>query len=183
LISFRVEHLRETTSTSTLVLERARKGEPEGLVIMAEHQTAGRGQPGRKWESPERKNLLTSILLRPPIAPAKAPMLTQIGCQAVAQTLKSHYGILATCKRPNDVMSDGKKICGILTEAITMGSHLEAVVIGIGLNVNADLNELPAGATSMRILKTQNYEVHNVLENLLGTLKEKLTIFYRENHG
>jgi len=178
-----VEHLRETTSTSTLVLERARKGEPEGLVIMAEHQTAGRGQSGHKWESPEGKNLLTSILLRPPIAPAKAPMLTQIGCQAVAQTLETRYEILSTCKRPNDVMVDGKKICGILTEAITQGSHLEAVVIGIGLNVNTEIDELPAEATSMRITKVQTYEVQNVLKNLLGTLKDKLTIFYRENHG
>ncbi len=178
-----MEHLREATSTNTLALERARKGEPEGLVIVAEHQTAGRGKPGRTWESPERKNLLASILLRPSITPAKAPMLTQIGCQAVAQILETHYGIPSTCKRPNDVMSDGKKICGILTEAITTGPHLEAVVMGIGLNVNAEINELPSGATSMRILKTRNYEIRNVLENLLGALKERLIIFYGENHG
>ena len=144
MLKFTIEKIEEVASTNTLTLDRARQGGSEGLVIVAAHQTAGRGKPGRQWLSPAAKNLLCSILLRPPLSPAQAPMLTQIACRAVAKVLKEKYAIASEFKRPNDVLVGSRKICGTLTEAISSPSKLEAVVIGIGLNVNAEGSELPA---------------------------------------
>ena len=142
MIRFQVEKLTEVTSTNTLLLERARQGASEGLVILSDHQTAGRGKPGRQWLSPRGKNLLCSILLRPPLSPAQAPMLTQVACRAVAKVLKEKYDIVSEFKRPNDVMVGSQKICGILTEALSSSAKLEAVVVGIGLKVNAEASGL-----------------------------------------
>ena len=138
MIQFKIRHISEVASTNTVALEEARQGTPESLVIITDHQTAGRGKPGCQWVSPKDKNLLCSILLRPPFKPSQAPMLTQIACRAVAKVLKEKYDIASEFKRPNDVMVESRKICGILVEALSSASKLEAVIIGIGLNVNAE---------------------------------------------
>ena len=148
-MKFRFLRLKEIPSTNTLASEHARHGESEGLVIVADHQTAGRGKPGRKWISPPGKNLLFSILLRPPIPPSRAPLLTQIACRSVAAVLKAR-GIDSKFKRPNDILVGGKKICGILVETGTSGGKLEYAVLGIGLNVNASAKELPPNSASLR---------------------------------
>jgi len=183
VIQFRIEHLRETASTNSLVLARARQGEPEGLVITVDYQTAGRGKPGRSWESPAGKNLLFSVLLRPVIKPAEAPLLTQVACRSVANVLKEKYDIHSVFKKPNDVITEGKKICGILTEAISMGSQIEAVVIGIGLDVNASIDELPPGAVSMSALTQKTYALEEVLDSILDELKNQLRVFLKESHA
>jgi BirA family biotin operon repressor/biotin-[acetyl-CoA-carboxylase] ligase len=180
MINFRIEHLEETSSTNSLVLERARHGEPEGLVIVAGHQTSGRGKPGRKWESPRGKNLLFSVLLRPPMKPAGAPLLTQVACRTVAKVLEAKYDIPSTFKRPNDVMVNGKKICGILTEAISSGNRLEAVVIGIGLDVNAETEEIPPEAVSMKVLRGITYVLPDVLNGILAELNRNLKDLYKK---
>lgn len=183
MIPFKIEHIEEVTSTNTVLLERAEQGAPEGLVIVAGRQTAGRGKPGRTWESPKGKNLLLSILLRPPIKPAEAPMLTQVACRAVAKVLKEKYDIASVFKRPNDVMVGSKKICGILTEAVTKAAHLESVVIGIGLNINAGSEEIPPEATSMRVIKGRPYDLQETLKSLLDIFSHDIEILYRGNNG
>ena len=178
MIPFQIEKLGEVTSTNTLLLERARQGAPEGLVIVASHQTAGRGKPGKQWLSPAAKNLLCSILLRPPLSPAQAPMLTQIACRAVAKVLKEKYDIASEFKRPNDVMVGSRKICGILTEAISSQSKLEAVVIGIGLNVNAEDSELPPEGVSMKALTGIMSSTDEALSHILDELGRKIHELY-----
>lgn len=179
MIQFQVEKLGEVTSTNTLLLERARQGAPEGLVLTAQSQTDGRGKPGRHWISPPGKNLLCSILLRPPLSPAQAPMLTQISCRAVAKVLKEKYDIDSEFKRPNDVMVGNRKICGSLVEAISSPSHLEAVIIGIGLNVNAEDSVLPPEGISMKILTGISYSPEEVLGHILGELSVKTHELYK----
>lgn len=179
MIQFQIEKLGEVTSTNTLLLERARQGAPEGLVLTASSQTDGRGKPGRQWLSPSGKNLLCSILLRPPLSPAQAPMLTQIACRAVAKVLKEKYDVASEFKRPNDVMVGTRKICGTLVEAMSSPSKLEAVVIGIGLNVNAEAMELPSEGVSMKTLKGSNYSIDEVLERILAELGLKLDELYK----
>ena len=179
MIQFEIRHLAEVSSTNTVALEAAKQDAPEGLVIVADHQTAGRGRPGRQWLSPPGKNLLCSILLRPPLSPAQAPMLTQIACRAVAKVLKEKYDITSEFKRPNDVMVGSQKICGTLVEAFSSQSKLEAVVIGIGLNVNAEASELPHEGISMKILKGTEYSIDEILRNLLGELGHKCSEFYK----
>lgn len=179
MIQFQIEKLDEVTSTNTLLLERARQGAPEGLVIVANSQTDGRGKPGRHWISPAGKNLLCSILLRPPISSAQAPMLTQIACRAVAKVLQEKYAIASEFKRPNDVMSGTKKLCGTLVEALSSPSRLEAVVIGIGLNVNAESSGLPLEGISMKALKGISYPIDEVLRYILDEFSCKLGEFYK----
>ena len=178
MIQFQIEKLGEVTSTNTLLLERARQGSPEGLVLLAQCQTAGRGKPGREWVSPAGKNLLCSILLRPPLSTAQAPMLTQIACRAVAKVLKEKYDIASQFKRPNDVMVGAKKLCGTLVEAMSSPSKLQAVVIGIGLNINAEASELPSEGISMKALKGLEYPVDEVLAHILDELSVKTHELY-----
>jgi BirA family biotin operon repressor/biotin-[acetyl-CoA-carboxylase] ligase len=179
VIHFQIEKLNEVASTNTVLLERARQGAPEGLVIVAAHQTAGRGKPGRQWLSPAAKNLLCSILLRPTLSPAHGPMLTQIACRAVAKVLKEKYAIASEFKRPNDVMAGTRKICGTLVEAISSHSKLEAAVIGIGLNINATDSELPPEGVSMKTLKGQDFSVDEVLTHILDEFLKKIHELYK----
>lgn len=180
MIHFQIEKLGEVTSTNTLLLDRARQGAPEGLVIVATHQTAGRGKPGREWLSPAGKNLLCSILLRPPLSPAQAPMLTQVACRAVAKVLKEKYDIASEFKRPNDLMVGSRKICGTLTEALSTQSKLETVVVGIGLNVNAEASQLPPEGISMKDVKGMEYSIDEVLSHIIDELILKICEFYQK---
>jgi BirA family biotin operon repressor/biotin-[acetyl-CoA-carboxylase] ligase len=179
MIHFKIRHVAEVTSTNTMVLEAAKQGALEGFVLVADHQTAGRGRPGRQWLSPPGKNLLCSILLRPPLSPAQAPIFTQIACRVVAKVLRENYDITSEFKRPNDVMVGSQKICGTLVEAFSSQSKLEAVVIGIGLNVNAEASELPPEGISMKILKNIEYSIDEVLGHLLNEFGHKCSELYK----
>ena len=178
MIRFEILHILEVNSTNTVALEEVKKGVDEGLVIITDHQTSGRGKPGRPWISPVGKNLLCSILLRPPLSPSQAPMLTQIACRAVAKVLKEKYAITSKFKRPNDVMVGLKKVCGILVEAVSSASKLEAVVIGIGLNVNAEASEIPLEGISMRLVNKKTYPIQEVLGHILDALGPKIDELY-----
>lgn len=181
MIHFTIRHISEVSSTNTVALEEARRGAAEGLVITTGHQTEGRGKPGRKWLSPAGKNLLCSILLRPPLSPAEAPMLTQVACRAVAKVLKEKYDIVSEFKQPNDIMVGSKKICGILLEALSTPSELEAVVIGIGLNVNSEIDELPPQGISMMALGATDYSIDAILAHILKELGHKCTELYKNS--
>ena len=178
-LNFKIRHIPEVSSTNTVALEEAKQGAQEGLVITSDYQTAGRGKPGRQWLSPAGKNLLCSILLRPPLSPAQAPILTQVACRTVAKVLKEKYAIASEFKRPNDVMVGSRKICGILTEACSSPSKLEAVVIGIGLNVNAEAEGLPPEGVSMKVLKGTFFSMNEILDHILTELGEKCNELYR----
>jgi len=180
MIQFKIRHIAEVSSTNTVALEAAKQGSPEGLVIVADYQTSGRGKPGRRWLSPSGKNLLCSILLRPPFSPAQAPILTQVACRVVAKVLKEKYDIPSEFKRPNDVMVGSRKICGTLVEAVSSPSKLEAVVIGIGLNVNADAPELPPEGISMKMLRNTDYSVAEILDHILNELGNKCNDLYKK---
>ncbi len=179
MLQFKIQHIPEVSSTNTVALEAARQGAPEGLVITADYQTAGRGKPGRQWVSPAGKNLICSILLRPPLSPAQAPMLTQVACRAVAKVLKEKYDIASEFKRPNDVMVGPQKICGTLVEAFSSTSKLEAVVIGIGLNVNAEASELPPEGVSMKTLKSTEFPINEILGYILNEISFKCVELYK----
>jgi BirA family biotin operon repressor/biotin-[acetyl-CoA-carboxylase] ligase len=178
MLQFTIRHLPEVSSTNTAALDEARHGASEGLVITTDYQTTGRGKPGRQWISPKGKNLLCSILLRPPLKPSQAPMLTQIACRVVAKALKEKYDIASGFKSPNDVMVGPRKICGTLVEALSSASKLEAVVIGIGLNVNAEKTEIPEEAVSMKLITGKAYSRDEILGNILAELTLKLEEFY-----
>jgi BirA family biotin operon repressor/biotin-[acetyl-CoA-carboxylase] ligase len=145
---WRVEVLDRTRSTNAVVAERARSGEPAGLVVVAEEQTAGRGRLDRAWVSPPRAGLTFSLLLRPVLPPARWPWLPLLASVAVARALTSRAGVAAALKWPNDVLVDGRKVCGLLAEAVG-----GALVVGIGLNVTTRASELPHEHTTSLLLQ------------------------------
>lgn len=178
MLQFQIEHHKEVPSTNTLLLSYAREGRPEGLVVTADFQTEGRGKPGRVWISPEGKDLLFSVLLRPAIPVNQAPMLTQIACRSVASALRQQCSLEPEFKRPNDLLIGGKKICGILTEAMSDPAGLHAVVIGIGLNVNSAHEELLPTATSLLIETGKSQDREALLTAILNQLREDIKSLY-----
>jgi BirA family biotin operon repressor/biotin-[acetyl-CoA-carboxylase] ligase len=162
----------ETGSTNADLLEEARAGAAEGLVLVAETQTAGRGRLGRSWSSPPRAALSCSVLLRPvavpPAARAWLPLLTGI---AVAAALRAEAGVTAALKWPNDVLVADRKIAGILAEA-----HGDAIVTGIGLNVTLTEAELPVPtATSLLLEAAACLDRGRLLASVLTELAGRYT--------
>jgi len=142
----------ETDSTNIRAVALARAGAPEGTLVLAEEQSAGRGRLGRRWHAPKGSSLLMSLLLRPPLLPRQAQRATMICSLAAIQAIARVSDLKAQVKWPNDVVLGGKKVGGILTELGKHGEQLDYVVVGLGLNVNLDVSDLPdlmAPATSI----------------------------------
>jgi BirA family transcriptional regulator, biotin operon repressor / biotin---[acetyl-CoA-carboxylase] ligase len=140
---------------------------PEGAVAVAEEQTAGRGRLGRRWEAPPRTSLLVSVVLRPDVPTARLPELSVVAGEAVAAALAT-TGVVPSVKPPNDVLVDGRKVAGILAQAVD-----GRVVLGIGVNANQDEAQLPEGviATSIRIATGHEVERGPLLADLLVRLE------------
>ncbi|MGN0779047.1 MAG: biotin--[acetyl-CoA-carboxylase] ligase [Aristaeellaceae bacterium] len=127
--------LRETTSTNTQVKQMALAGAPHGSLCVSEMQSAGKGRLGRAWVSPEGKGLWVSVLLRPALPPEQAPLITLCAAMAMARAVEETAGIVAHIKWPNDLVYQGRKLCGILLEVSADPDRVEYVVVGTGLNV------------------------------------------------
>lgn len=132
-----------TDSTNRQAKDLCIKGAPEGTLVLAEQQAAGRGRRGRTWQSPGHVNLLLSIVLRPPIKPEQAFVLTMIMALAAGDGVCDLCGLRPMIKWPNDLYVRGRKLAGILTEFSIRENRIEYMVLGIGLNVNWDPDEDP----------------------------------------
>lgn len=140
-----VVYVEQTGSTNTELKALARWGAPEGLLYLTNEQLAGRGRLERKWHAPAGSSLLLSLLFRPgsSLAPHQAQRLTMLCALAMADAIKTHTGLEPGLKWPNDlVWGDGKKLAGVLTEMEIENDQLAWVVVGLGLNVNVDFNQL-----------------------------------------
>jgi BirA family biotin operon repressor/biotin-[acetyl-CoA-carboxylase] ligase len=135
--------VEEARSTNDLAWEAVERGTPEGFVVFAERQTAGRGQYGRRWESAPYKGLWLSILLRPALTLPESPQLTSLLAEVVAETITEQTGCAATIKPPNDIYLAGRKVAGILVEGRTENGGGYVAVAGIGINVNQTVDEFP----------------------------------------
>ena len=168
---FRVELRKSVTSTNTILREMATKGAPECLVLVAEEQTAGKGRQGRSFHSPADYGVYFSILLRPDsIASEAAALITSAAAVATAQAIEEVVGVKVGIKWVNDLFMDGKKVCGILTEAVTdlKSGSIGWVVIGIGVNVTtagfpAELSEI---AGSIGVLGIRNQLAAAIIDEL-----------------
>ena len=147
-----VHHRREVDSTNRLARELARAGESEGTVVLAEAQTAGRGRLGRSWLSP-CGGIWLSILLRPQLPPYKAQLVTLMAAVAAAEATAAVSAVKPGIKWPNDLLVNGKKIAGILTEVSAEMDQLNYIVLGLGVNINIEQEwfegELQQIATSL----------------------------------
>jgi BirA family biotin operon repressor/biotin-[acetyl-CoA-carboxylase] ligase len=169
-------------STNLVAFNLAAAGATEGTVIVADHQTCGRGRLQRAWLSPPAVNLYISLILRPPLAPASAPFLTIMAGVAAANLLTEYCPHQVQLKWPNDVLINNKKVCGILTEMKTTGKKVDYVIIGIGINLNMQKKDFPSPlasiATSLQIetgtsvdrveFTVKLLEILGVLYNLLN---------------
>ena len=160
-LPWRVSLIQQVDSTSTRLKEAAASGEPEGAVLFAEEQTGGRGRLGRQWASRPEQGIWMSVLLRPAMAPAEVQTLTLAASVAVVQALRAYLAeeeaALSEVDRvllrqasgaigikwPNDILWQGRKLCGILTELAAEPERLSHVVIGIGLNVSHAREDFP----------------------------------------
>ena len=168
---WRVEVLAATGSTNAVVAERAQAGEPAGLVVVAEAQTAGRGRLDRTWTSPPRAGLTLSALVRPDLPPEQWPWLPLLTGLAVASAVREQAELDAVLKWPNDVLVGGRKLCGVLAQVPLPG----AAVLGIGLNVTTRAEELPhAQATSLLLEGAATTDRDTLLRAVLRALTTAL---------
>jgi len=154
----------------------ALSGEAEGVAIMAFKQTGGRGRSGRTWLSPAGKNLALSLLLRPRIASNAMPLLSLMAAVAVANTVERLGIAKPELKWPNDVLVSGKKLAGILAEAGLMNDSFKYVILGIGLNVNSEINDFPPelhySVTSLFMCTSRQWDLVVIAEELLKDMED-----------
>ncbi len=127
--------LDETVSTNTILREMGLNNAPEGSVVIADSQTGGRGRLGRRWASPRGGNLFMSVLFRPALPVSICPASTFMASLALCETFRA-FGVKPEIKWPNDIMMDGKKVAGVLSEINPDGDFCGFIVIGIGVNIN-----------------------------------------------
>ena len=127
---------KEEIDSTNLEAARLSEGLPHGAVIVADAQTAGRGRRGRTWVSKGGENIYFSLLLKPDFAPDRASMLTVVMALAAACGIEEVYGCKPQIKWPNDIVVNGRKVCGILTEMQVVPGAIKHVVVGVGINVN-----------------------------------------------
>jgi BirA family biotin operon repressor/biotin-[acetyl-CoA-carboxylase] ligase len=139
-----IEYRESVGSTNDLAKQLARGGAPEGFLVIADEQTAGKGRLGRAWTTPKGSALAMSLVLRPPLPPYEAPRITLVAAVAVAEAVREVTGLPVGIKWPNDLQLNGRKFCGILTEMEAEMERVAFVVCGMGLNVNLPRTALPA---------------------------------------
>lgn len=167
--------VERTGSTNADLLELARAGAPEGIVLVADHQTAGRGRAGRRWVAPPGSSLLVSVLLRPPGTVPHAHHLTAVVAVAASDACWEVAGVRPRLKWPNDLVVDDRKLGGILAESVTAGGRLGAVVVGLGCNLNwpAEMPaELAGTATALNHLTGAEVDRRALLVRFLLRLDE-----------
>jgi BirA family biotin operon repressor/biotin-[acetyl-CoA-carboxylase] ligase len=179
LLKPRVLRFESLPSTNTELARLASEGAAEGLSIVAEEQTAGRGRLQRAWSSPKGAGLYFSILLRPAIPQDRWPLITFMAALAVGDALREAAGVQTDIKWPNDLLSGERKICGILAEGIETPSG-RAVIVGIGINLTQDAfpGELANVATSV----AEAAGLPPERETILATLLRALTRWYALLH-
>jgi len=175
LLKPKVLRFESLPSTNTELARLASEGAAEGLAVVADEQTAGRGRLQRAWSSPKGAGLYFSILLRPSIPTEHWPLITFMAALAVGDALLEAAGLQTDIKWPNDLLVNERKICGILAEAIETPAG-RAVILGIGINLtqNAFPPELETAATSV----SQATGRHAVRETILATLLPALSRWY-----
>jgi BirA family biotin operon repressor/biotin-[acetyl-CoA-carboxylase] ligase len=180
MLGSKIHRYETVTSTNDIARELAAGGAVEGTVVVAAEQTKGRGSRGRVWLSPPGVNLLVSVILRPRIPRARFSELAFVTAVAIAGTLRECCGLEARIKWPNDIRVGGRKICGVIVEAVK-----DAVILGIGVNVNwTELpEEIKETATSVAIERDELVDIEHVLKALLADLDITYGVYRARGFG
>lgn len=178
VIGEEIRYYPEVTSTNDVAKKLAASGAEEGTIVIADVQTRGRGRLGREWLSP-RGGIWFSVILRPEIGAKDAFKVTFLTSVAVAKTIRKMFRLNTEIEWPNDVLVDGKKVCGILTEASIRGETVDFVVVGVGVNANIDMGSFPE--CLKKTVTTLATEVKREVdrEKFLHKLLEELEVYYK----
>ncbi len=173
IIGNKIIEIEETSSTNDLAKEYAKNGEKEGTVVVAEHQTKGKGRLGRSFFSPQGAGLYMSVILRP-VAEKNSLLITSFASVAVCRATQKLCGVAPKIKWVNDVYLNGKKVCGILTESLMSEGKAEYIILGIGINVNGaefpeDIKDI---ATSIEKETLKKQDKKALLREILKELDE-----------
>jgi BirA family biotin operon repressor/biotin-[acetyl-CoA-carboxylase] ligase len=179
----RIYHFFKTDSTNNVAMKLGEEGEPHGAVVLAEEQTAGRGRAGRKWVSEPMAGIHATVLVRPGVPPWQASLLTLVAGVATRDAVTDQTGIEADIRWPNDVLIQGRKCAGILTELRAEPDRVQYAAIGIGVNINQERmpGELANLAMSLRMATGLTCSRVEFLAKLLRSLEHYYNLFI--NHG
>ncbi|MBU1026688.1 MAG: biotin--[acetyl-CoA-carboxylase] ligase [Candidatus Margulisbacteria bacterium] len=170
IIGKKIIRYQEIASTNDKARQLIKQGEGEGLVVVALAQSKGRGKPGSAWVSPAGKGLYLSAVVRPYKNPKDLAPITLLGANAAIAAINKAGGLVGLIKEPNDVLVNGKKICGVLVERVASGE----VIIGIGVNVNNEPADFPLElqnkATSMKIEAGKSFDLDNFSQIVIQQL-------------
>lgn len=171
----------ETDSTNIRAKVLGEEGAPHGTLVVAEKQNAGRGRRGRTWVSPAGESIYMTLLLKPEIAIANASMLTLVAAMAIAGAVDQAMGQAHSCgiKWPNDIIVNGKKLCGILTEMTAEADYINHIVVGMGINVNIEdfAPEVAEVATSMRLEAGHRFVRADIIADVMSYFEKYYEIF------
>ncbi|MEH7345289.1 biotin--[acetyl-CoA-carboxylase] ligase [Bacillus sp. JJ1532] len=175
-------HYEESVDSTQKIAHRlANEDTPEGTVIIAEEQLLGRGRMDRRWHSPKYTGIWMSVILRPNLPPPKAPQLTLITAVAVVQAIEELTDLSPQIKWPNDILINGKKVTGILTELQADADRITSIIIGIGINVNQQKEDYPEElhtiATSLSIESGKKLQRAELVKILLSKLENLYTLY------
>jgi len=168
----RIHYFPEIGSTMDAARELARKGAGEGTIVIAEAQAHGRGRLSREWLSP-KGGIYFTLILRPSISPAYAPRINLMASVAVAATIRKLFGLNAELKWPNDVLIEGRKVCGILAEMDAEMDVVNFVNVGIGINANTSVPQFEKTATSLKDTLGREISRKEFLSVLLGEIERR----------
>lgn len=166
-------------STNTKAKELAEEGYPSGVLVVANQQTAGKGRRGRVWISPKGTDIYMTLMMKPDIHPNHASMLTLVAAIALAKGIRRETGEEVQIKWPNDIVLNGKKICGILTEMSVQFDCINHIVIGIGINVHNEsfAEEISDTASSLFLESGKHFHRAGIIEAFLEEFEKTYAVF------
>lgn len=174
-------------STQNIAGEKARNGAPHGTVVITEAQTAGRGRLERSWDSSANKGIWMSVIIRPEISPHLAPQFTLVSAVAITKAIEDVTGVVPTIKWPNDLLVNEKKVTGILTELQADMDRVHSIIIGIGVNVNQELESFEESiqsiATSLKLETGIEINRAELVAKILFYLEKYTTIYVESGFG
>ena len=176
----KVEYYDEIDSTNALAKKLGKQPNTHGMLLIAEQQNAGRGRLGRDWSSPRGCGIWMTLILKPHMHPRHAAMLTLVAALAVNKSIRK-LGLNSLIKWPNDIVVNGKKVCGILTEMNTSNEILECVVVGMGINANIEFfsKELEATASSLQLESGKKIDRNSLIVDIMKYFEQYFEVFMR----
>ncbi|WP_172369380.1 biotin--[acetyl-CoA-carboxylase] ligase [Sporosarcina jiandibaonis] len=181
----RIVYKETCLSTQLIAHEEAQNGAPNGTVVISEEQTSGKGRMSRPWDSADGKGIWMSVITRPALTPQQAPQMTLVAAVAVTRAIEEVAGAQPSIKWPNDILIDGKKVTGILTELQADPDRVKAIILGIGINVNQTEEDFPDDlksiATSLKMVSGKTNNRAKLIAKTLDLLEQYTNLYV--THG